>query len=168
MLRGKFYNFHYFRAMKTIILIAFALVTIGSQAQTDSTRKTLNCYISGSFSTSTNDNFNQGSYAGLELGVCAKNLMFGVASGRGNIDFSSEDRIENYWYEIKAYACIPIGSVKGYALAGWGQYYKTTHSFIEYGIGAAYSVKQFDFSLTISNWDKVVYFTPGVTYNFGL
>ena len=79
--------------------------------------------------------------AGLELGVCLKNLMFGVASGRGNLDFSTTG-IQDYWFEVKAYACLPIGAVKGFAVAGWGQYYGTNHSFIEYGVGAAYSVKQ--------------------------
>lgn len=73
--------------------------------------------MAGSLSTSVNDNFKQGSYAGIEVGVCLKNLMFGVATGRGNLDFST-DGIQNYWYEVKAYACLPIGAVKGYAVAG--------------------------------------------------
>jgi hypothetical protein len=69
---------------------------------------------------------------------------------------------------LKAYACLPIGAVKGFALAEWWQYYGTKHSFIEYGVGAAYSVKQWDFSLTVSNWDRVVYVSPAVTFNFSL
>ncbi|MBK9451597.1 MAG: hypothetical protein IPN95_19730 [Bacteroidetes bacterium] len=153
--------------MKTFLLIALTLLTLSVYSQADSTKKHLNCYVSGSFSTSVNDNFKQGSYAGLELGVCLKNLMFGVASGRGNLDFSTTG-IQDYWFEVKAYACLPIGAVKGFAVAGWGQYYGTNHSFIEYGVGAAYSVKQWDFSLTVSNWDRVVYLSPGVTFNFAL
>ena len=108
--------------MKKLITIALLAVTFCATSQTDSTKKHLDCYIGGSFATATNDNFNQGSYAGMEVGVCAKNMMFGFASGRGSLDFSS-DATQNYWYEIKAYACLPIGSVKGYAVAGWGQYY---------------------------------------------
>ncbi|MFN8394610.1 MAG: hypothetical protein U0176_08065 [Bacteroidia bacterium] len=153
--------------MKSFLLTAFLLLTSMAFAQSDSAKKHLNCYVAGSFSTSVNDNFKQGSYAGVELGVCLKNLMFGVATGRGNLDFST-DRLQDYWFEVKAYACLPIGAVKGFVVAGWGQYYDTKHSFIEYGVGAAYSVKQFDFSMTVSNWDRVVYLSPGVAFNFAL
>lgn len=153
--------------MKAFLLVLFTAVAMGVYAQADSTKKQLDCYVAGSFSTSVNDNFKQGSYAGVELGVCVKNLMFGLASGRGTLDFSTNS-IQDYWYEVKAYACMPIGAVKGFVVAGWGQYFDTHHSFIEYGLGAAYSVKQFDFSLTVSNWDRVTYLSPGVTFNFGL
>jgi hypothetical protein len=153
--------------MKRLLIIALSIFTLSSFAQTDSTKKKLDCYLAGSLSTSTGNNFNQNSYAGIELGVCAKNMMFGYATGRGNLDFTS-DMTENYWGEIKAYACHQFGSVKGYVLGGWGQYYKTTHSFIEYGGGASYSVKKFDLSITVSNWDNVWYISPGVCFNFGL
>ena len=158
--------------MKKLILIAFSLfaVTAFSQSKNDTTKcckKGLDMYLSTGLSTSTNDNFNQGTYAGLEIGVCAKNMMFGFASGRGNLDFTT-DMTENYWYEVKAYACHQFGAVKGFVVGGWGQYYKTTHSFIEYGAGASYSIKKFDLSITVSNWDRVVYISPGVCFNFSL
>ena len=159
---------------KRIALLGLALCTTlatATFAQTKDTTKTdrkkLDCYFAGSMSTSTGDNFNQNTYAGVELGVCAKNMMFGFATGRGNLDFTS-DQTENYWYEIKSYASMPVGSVKAFVVAGWGQYYKTTHSFIEYGAGASYSIKKFDLSITVSNWDRVVYISPGVCFNFGL
>lgn len=63
---------------------------------------------------------------------------------------------------------MPIGSIKGFVVAGWGQYYSTTHSFIEYGVGASYSIKNFDLGITASNWDRVVYVTPGICYNFSV
>lgn len=153
--------------MKKVLLIAMTMFTLSFIAQTDSTKKKLDCYIGTSLSTSTGNNFNQNTYAGIEVGVCAKNMMFGYATGRGNLDFTS-DMTENYWGEIKAYACLPVGSVKAFVIGGWGQYYKTTHSFIEYGVGAAYSVKKFDLSITVSNWDGVMYVSPGVCFNFGL
>ncbi len=153
---------------KVGLLIALVAFTMGSFAQTDSTKsKGLDMYLGGSLSTSTGNNFNQNTYAGVELGVCAKNMMFGYATGRGNLDFTS-DMTQNYWGELKAYACLPIGSVKAFILGGWGQYYTSTHSFIEYGIGASYSVKKIDLSVTVSNWDGVVYISPGLCWNFHL
>ncbi len=154
--------------MKKILLLSTMLmISISINAQTDSSKKQLNCYVSGSLSTSTGNNFSQSNYAGLELGVCAKNMTFGFASGRGNLDFSS-DMIQNYWYELKTSASKQVGDVKCFVLAGWGQYYNTTHSFIEYGAGFSYSINKFDLCIQVSNWDKIVYVSPGIAYNFNI
>ena len=155
---------------KNIILIAFIFCGVFvANAQKDSlSRKKLECYVATSLSVSTNDNFKLGSYTSVETGVFIKNIALGLSSGRGNLDFSSEDKIQNYWYEAKSYVYFPVGSAKGYLIGGYGGYYKTSHMFIEYGIGAAYSVKRFDFSITVSNWSNTVYITPGVCYNFKL
>ncbi len=142
-------------------------VTLNSYSQTDTTKKSLDCYISGSLSTSNGNNFNSNSYAGIEIGVCVKNITLGLASGRGNLDFSSE-LIQNYWYEIKTSVSKPIGNVKCFILAGWGQYYNTTNSFIEYGAGFSYSIKNIDLCLQVSNWDKITYVSPGIAYNFSI
>lgn len=97
-------------------------------------------------------------YAGLELGVCLKNLMFGVASGRGNLDFSATGDSETV---VRSQGlCLLIGAVE-LAVAGCGTILGTNHSLVEYGVGAAYSVNKWDFSLTVSNWDRVVYYDPG-------
>jgi len=152
--------------MKKIMLMILSVVCISATAQEKT--KGLDCYFAGSLSTTNGTNFNQSTYAGLELGVCAKNMMFGYASGRGNIDFSMPDASTNYWGEIKAYATKPVGDVKCFFVAGWGQYYGTTHSFVEYGAGFTYSVKKFDLGLTVSSWDNLVYVSPGITYNFHL
>lgn len=154
--------------MKKIIFILILFVcSFNVFSQVDSVSfGEITPYLGVSFSTSTGDNFKTNSYAGAEAGIGIENLMFGVAVGRGNLDFSSSDNIQNYWYELKGYVSQPIGSVRGFAVAGWGQYFDTGHSFIEYGLGAAYSVGKFDIALTVSNWDKVVYVTPGICYNF--
>lgn len=159
--------------MKKLLLIIMIAVGITASAQTDSTKsccskpKSLDLYVSTGLSTATGNNFNQSTYAGVEIGVCRENVMFGFASGRGNLDFTS-DMTENYWYEAKVYATKQIGVVKGFVVAGWGQYYKTTHSFIEYGAGISYSIKKVDLCLTVSNWDNIVYVSPGICFNFSL
>lgn len=94
--------------------------------------------------------------------------MFSIASGRGNLDFSSSDASSNYWFEVKSYAYIPIGNINCYVLGGWGQYINTTHSFIEYGVGASYSIKNIALSVAVSNWDNYTYISPGITYNFSV
>ncbi len=150
---------------KLFTIIILMIISIDGFSQSDNIKREITPYLSTSFSTSTGDDFKLNSYYGVETGIGVKNLMFGLAGGRGNIDYSS-DNIRNYWYEIKTYASVPIGSVRGFVVIGWGQYFKTGHSFLEYGAGAAYTIKRFDISLTVSNWDKVVYVTPGVCYNF--
>lgn len=151
--------------MKKILLIAGLIMSLNISAQTDSS-KHVDCYIAGFLSTTSGNNFNSNTYAGLELGVYLKeSLALGVVTGRGNLDFSS-DMKEYYWSEVKGTAYKQFGSVTCYVLAGWGQYYNTTHSFIEYGGGAIYSIKKFDIGVTVSNWDNIFYVSPGITYNF--
>ena len=127
-------------------------------------------YISGCLSMSTGDNFNQSAYPSLELGACFKNFCFGFNSGRLNIDKSpfNGEKIENYYYELKSSVSFPLGAFKGYVVAGWGQYYNSTHSFIEYGGGVVYSIKKIDLMIQVSNWDRTVYVSPCIAYNFSL
>lgn len=151
--------------MKKICLILSLLLSINVFSQTDSTKKEIIPYISASLSTSTGGCFKVNSYYGLEAGIGIKNLAFGLAGGRGSFDYSSEN-ISNYWYELKSYVSFPVGSVRGFAVGGWGQYFNTGHSFLEYGVGAAYNVGRFDLSMTVSNWDNTVYLSPGICFNF--
>lgn len=154
---------------KMLLIFAAAMTFLSANAQTDTTwGKVLNCYAAASLSTSGGDNFEQISYASAEVGVCHKNMSFGFVSGRGSLaGFSySTENIGNYWFELKTSASVQLGVVKGYALAGWGQYYNSHHRFIEYGVGLSYSVGKFDLMAQVSNWDKVVYVSPGVAYNF--
>ena len=157
--------------MKKLLVFALTVFTlsIGYSQDSDSLKKPLNCYASGFLATSNGNNFNAASYAGVELGVCFKNVQFGVSSGRGNlVKAVGEESISNYWYEAKTYATFPLGNVKGFVVAGWGQYYNSTHSFIEYGGGFVYSIKNVDLMMQVSSWDGVVYASPGIAFNFSL
>ena len=154
--------------MKKVLIIALTSFTLNSYAQTDSTKKkSLDCYFAASVSMSTGDNFKQNSYPSIELGVCFKNIAFGINTGRFNFDESpyGVEKYDYYYYELKTVAYFPLGSLKGYAIAGWGQY-KPNHSFIEYGGGFVYSIKKFDLIMQVSNWDRIVYLSPGIAYNF--
>jgi hypothetical protein len=156
--------------MKKILLIAMSIFTMATFGQTDTTKKhkQLDCYVSGFFATSTGNKIGDASYAGVEAGIGFKNIGFGLSSGRGSLAAAQKETSNLYWYEIKTYAYIPVGSIKCFIIAGWGQYYNTTQSFIEYGAGFSYSVKKFDLGMTISNWNNAWYVSPGVTYNFSL
>ncbi len=156
--------------MKKIVISAIVSFALSASAQTDSTKKkSLDCYFAASVSMSTGDNFKQNSFPSLELGVYFKNLAFGFNAGRFNFDKSpyGAEKLDNYYYELKTVVSFPIGSIKGYAMAGWGQY-KPVHSFIEYGGGIIYSINSFDLMMQVSNWDKVVFVSPGIAYNFSI
>ena len=156
--------------MKKVLVLGMSLLTLSTCFAQDSLKpkkEPLNCYASGFFATSTGNNFNAASYAGVEVGVGFKNVQFGISSGRGNLDKTiGAENVSNYWYEAKTYATFPLGNVKGFVVAGWGQYYNSTHNFIEYGGGIVYSIKNVDLMLQVSNWDGVVYVSPGIAYNF--
>lgn len=156
--------------MKKVVLIALSIFTMSTFAQTDSTKKhkQLDCYVSGFYATSTGNSIGASSYAGVEAGVSFKNLGFGLSSGRGNLAAMPKETSNLYWYEVKTYGYIPVGSIKFIVVAGWGQYYNSVHSFIEYGTGFVYSIKKVDLGMTISNWDNAWYVSPGITYNFSV
>ncbi len=149
-------------------LIIFLLASFSAYSQDSLYRKPLECYVSTFIATSNGSNFNQSSYSGVEAGIYVKNLAFGLATGRGDFQPSSSETISNYWFEAKSYIYFPVGSVKAFGVAGWGQYYNTSQSFIEYGGGFIYSIKKFDIGLTVSNWNNQFYVAPGITYNFKL
>jgi hypothetical protein len=156
--------------MKTKTIIAILLLfSIASYSQNVDQKKHLNSYVSASLSMSGGDNFKLNSYPSLEVGAFATdNLSFGLNIGRLNLDKSpySCEKLDNYYYELKSSATFPLGSIKGFIVGGWGQYYNTT--FLEYGGGIIYSVNKFDFVLQVSNWDKATYLSPGIVYNFQL
>jgi hypothetical protein len=158
--------------MRKVFAVIASLMLVGASAQTDTLKKKngLDCYVSGFFATSTGNNIKQASYAGVEAGVCLKNFMVGLSTGRGNLykPAGQSDNINNYWYEVKTYGTMPIGVLKGSIIMGWGQFYKTTQYFIEYGVGLSYSAKAFDFGLCATNWDNAWYVAPEITYNFNV
>jgi hypothetical protein len=157
--------------MKKNLFIILMLISIKSFAQTEPTqKKALDCYLSGSLSVSTGTNFRQNSYPSVEMGVYVKNLAFAFNTGRLNFGKSpyKGEKLKNYYYELKTTASFPLGEIKGYVIAGWGQYYNSNHNFIEYGGGIIYSIKKIDLIIQVSNWDGTVYLSPGVVYNFSM
>ncbi len=152
--------------MKYIIVCLF--ISFNAYSQDSISRIPIEFYASTFIATSSGNDFNQDSYTGIEAGIYVKNLAFGISTGCGNLKTISSDNASNYWFETKTYIYFPLGSVKGFGVAGWGQYYNTSQSFIEYGGGLVYSIKKFDVSLTVSNWDNQFYIAPGITYNFKL
>lgn len=135
---------------------------------TTKTKKVLDCYIAASLSTSSGSNFNQSTFPSVELGISKKMMTIGFIIGRSNLEKTTIEKLENYWYEIKTTASMPIGPIKGFILAGWGQYYNSNQNFIEYGAGFSYSIKKFDLNMQVSSWYNTVYISPGITYNFKL
>ena len=158
--------------MRKLFLITIASLALNiSNAQTDSSKhKPLDCYVAGSLSMSTGDNFAASSYPSFEFGFCWKNMAFGLNTGRMSLEKSPYDgeQIENYYSEIKTNIYFPIGPIKGYVVTGWGQYYNSKHSFIEYGGGIVRSIGKFDLMLQVSSWNQCMYLSPGIAYNFSI
>lgn len=156
--------------MKKVFSSILLILSLGLFAQDPPKSKhfTLDGYVSGSISTSTGDNFKQNTYPSIEVGVCKNNISFGFNTGRLNLDKSpyKDENIHNYYYELKASASFSLGSIKGYGIIGWGQYYDSRHSFLEYGGGFVYSIKHIDIVLQVSSWDRQMYLSPGIVYNF--
>ena len=157
--------------MKKIVLSLIIVVSSFQVFSQNEENKSVDMYVAACLSTSTGDDFNQNSYPSIELGVYLKDVTVAFNTGRSNIDESpwNDERIENYYYELKAIRSFPIENVTAYVVFGWGQYYNSTHSFIEYGGGLVYPVsKKVDFMLQVSNWDNIVYLSPCVGYNFSV
>jgi hypothetical protein len=125
-------------------------------------------YVSVGLSMSNMDNFRNGTYFGLESGVCIDNLSLGVVLGRGSVSgaFKSGDKSSNYFYEAKSSGSFPLGKLNGVVFFGVGGYFNTSHMFIEYGTGFYYQSGHVSYGVSYSNWDNVNYVTPNVTYNF--
>lgn len=159
--------------MKKLLLIIVAAFSMNAYAQTSTPEpkaKSLDCYAAGSLSMSTGNDFKMSSYPSLELGISRGNTAFGFNSGRSNLGKSpyAGENIKNYYGEAKVMVYFPIGSIKGYVIGGLGAYYNSNHSFIEYGGGVVRSVGKIDLMLQVSNWDQIVYLSPGIAYNFSI
>jgi hypothetical protein len=150
--------------MKNIFLsILMCLSALTTNAQSK-----LSGYLSYSLSMTNTSNFRTSSYTNLEGGVIKDNLSLGVALGRGSMFgmFKSTDSFDNYFYEFKTSAYIPMGIVSIGAIVGYGGYFNTNHTFIEYGGGLSYTVKQIGYGVSITNWDGITYLSPSLTFNF--
>jgi hypothetical protein len=150
-----------------VLLISHTLALF-AQNKPDTSLKTIDCYVAGSVSVPTGNSFKQDAYPSFEFGINCKNMTFGINTGRMSFDKSpfNGEKIDNYYSEIKMMTSFPIGQIKGYIVGGWGMYYNSSHEFIEYGAGVVYSVNKIDFMLQVSNWNQIVYLSPGIAYNF--
>lgn len=160
--------------MKKLFLIAIALLGMSftSVAQ-DSTKtditplKSYTTYVTASLSMHGGANFQETSYPALEVGITQRNISYGFVFGRGNlVNMFENDRMENYFWELKFSPSYRLGDITGSLVAGGGAYFDSTHYFAELGVGLGYSVGDFTYGLTFSNWDTVNYVTPSVSYTF--
>ncbi len=156
--------------MKKVILILAVLISTSAFAQSDSTKvkSKPTAYTSFGLSVSNGDDFKASSYVAIENGIMYENLAIGAIFGRGNLTDmgKSTDNIGKYYYEVKATGYIPLGILFGNVIFGWGGYFNSVHTFIEYGGGISYSKGKFGYGVTYSNWDGVNYVTPSITFNY--
>ena len=122
----------------------------------------LSYYAAAGLSMSNNQlgDFKGTSYPSVELGVMVENVAVGLVGG-----FSS---LEDYslWGEIKTAIYFPLGAVDGYAVMGYGTYFNSPATFIEYGGGISYAPDNVGFFLQTTKWDGIWYLTPGLCINF--
>lgn len=161
--------------MKKIIIVLLILLPMLGFAQkhstilkqTDSivTPQKFKPYVSVGLSLASGSDFINEAYPSIEVGMCKENISLGLVLGRQNLNYTS-DSISNYYFEPKITGSLPIGSLTGTLIFGWGKYIDTPHAFIEYGSGLSYSVKNIAYGITYSNFDKIDYLTPSITYTF--
>ena len=128
----------------------------------------LSTHIASGLSVSnTGDaSFKETSYFSAEFGLTKGALSLGLALGRSDNDYTDQDTLMNYWWEIKTALAVPVDSFSVYGLLGLGHYLSTERVFIEYGIGVSHSWDPLSFFAQVSNWDGLWYVTPGLSYTF--
>ena len=153
--------------MRKVLVLVMCMWALGTFAQ-DSTKCSVNKYVSLGLSLSNNTDFSTGSYSSLEFGIVKHDVAVAVVLGRGNLDgvFRSNDVLSNYFYEFKVAPSFPIGKVYGNIILGYGGYFDAKHNFIEYGLGVSYTHKKIGYGVSFSNWDGVDYISPSITFNF--
>ncbi len=120
----------------------------------------------------TNENaytFEESSFPSVEIGVARKNLMVGLSLGRGNLKdmASNNDKIGNYYWEVRVTPSFPLGIIDANVVFGAGSYFtRTLGTFIEYGSGISYTKGDYTYGIGYSNWDGVDYITPSISYTF--
>jgi hypothetical protein len=119
-------------------------------------------------STANTDNYKDFKYNScptIGAGMYFDNISVGVNLGRGNFADFDKDNIENYWYEANATLSANNKRFDPYILFGVGNYVNRNAAFVEYGIGTTVKFKRVNISVQTTNWDKVWYITPAITYN---
>lgn len=160
--------------MKKIILLLCLITTISygqkhtvilKQTDTISVPVKFKPYISIGVSLSNNDKISDGASQSIEVGFTKENISLGLSIGRDTFNYSS-DKLSNYYVEPKITGSLPFGVLTGTLIFGVGKYINSTSNFIEYGSGLIYSVKQISYGITYSNFNKVDYISPSITYTF--
>jgi hypothetical protein len=181
--------------MKKIILLAVVLISSATFAQkkqtialksnkieaTDSvtvSKSEWKNYIAIGLSISsgntydTNENkytFSESSYPSVEFGFSKGNIAAGLAVGRGSLKGfgASDDKIGNYYAEIRITPSFPLGIIDANVVFGAGSYLVSSKgTFIEYGSGISYTAGDITYGIGYSNWDGVDYITPSLSYSF--
>lgn len=154
--------------MKKVLFIILVIANLASFGQKDSTKTPITKYVSIGVSMTNSTDFRASSYPSIEVGGMRNNVAVGFAVGRGSFKGMGDtsDSFNNYYYEVRASAYYPVGSISGVFILGYGGYFDTAHNFIEYGAGLSYSTKTLGYGITYSNWDGVNYVTPSITLNF--
>lgn len=120
----------------------------------------------------TNENkytFAQSAYPSMEFGFSKGNIAAGLAIGRGNFEgmASKNDKLGNYYAEIRVTPSFPLGIIDANVIFGAGTYLVGSKGgFIEYGSGISYTKGSYTYGIGYSNWDGVDYITPSLSYGF--
>jgi hypothetical protein len=141
--------------MKKLLLI-MGLITTISYSQIISKFKP---YVSLGVAISSDPDYVNGSSPSIEVGVIKENVSFGLCIGRNTFDYKGDDKLSNYCYEVK-------GILNGSVILGAGQYFKSSGTFIEYGFGLSYDIKNISYGIAYSNFDRVDFISPSITYIF--
>jgi hypothetical protein len=156
--------------MKKLTFLVLALVSLSAFAQTKSeTTK----YLAVGYSIGNHvdgKSLDETSYPSLEYGVTRNNLSLGLVVGRGATRGIAQtgDNLAQYYYEGKVTQAFPFTKeVSGNVVLGLGSYFITDNAvFVEYGFGLTRTIGKITYGLTYSNWDKVDYVTPSLSYSF--
>jgi len=150
-----------------ILLLVSCFLCNSLKAQDSVSYSPVSMYVSGSISLSAMDNFKDGTYPSIEVGACYKYFGLGLNVGRGRLTnmFSDLDSGSEYYWEIKSTASYSVKKLKLFLLFGYGQYFISRNSLIEYGGGVSYPIKNFDIGMQMSSFDGVAYVSPSITYN---
>lgn len=150
------------------IICLFLVTNTFAQNTADTTKPKIGGYISMGLSVTNSSDFLTSSYTGIEGGITYRDFGTGLVFGRGSLRGlgSDSDDITNYFVEGKVSYSHTFKMVTFTPFVGYGGYVNTKHKFIEYGIGASYSINNISIGVAFSNWDGTNYLTPNITYNF--
>ena len=156
--------------MKKVTFLLLALVSLSAFAQTKSATTK---YLAVGYSIGNRvdgKHFDEISYPSLEFGVTRNNLSLGLSVGRGQTCGIAQtgDKLSQYFYEGRVTQAFPFTKeVSGNVILGVGSYFITDNAvFVEYGFGLTKTCGKITYGLSYTNWDKVGYLTPSLSYSF--